>query len=179
VASKSSHLSCRSQVSSLVFGTDLVSVIFWLTICVCEQQRVEEVQQECKELQKALRLLTQERDQLQERQRQQNQVLNTHSHIMVASQWSSKDGLHTHSVWAAYNTPEITSSSYPHIKALSCVCMFTFVLQDFLSPSVKRLSVWLTVNLLPQSTLSYQIMAVRVSVCITDLPRKVVWFIHT
>uniref|UniRef100_A0A673KY92 Tax1-binding protein 1 homolog A n=1 Tax=Sinocyclocheilus rhinocerous TaxID=307959 RepID=A0A673KY92_9TELE len=37
--------------------------------------RVEEVQQECKELQKALRLLTQERDQLQERQRQQNQEL--------------------------------------------------------------------------------------------------------
>ncbi|XP_077051599.1 tax1-binding protein 1 homolog A isoform X1 [Siphateles boraxobius] len=37
------------------------------------EQRVEEVQQECKELQKALRLLTQERDQLQERQRQQNQ----------------------------------------------------------------------------------------------------------
>ncbi|XP_043073589.1 tax1-binding protein 1 homolog A [Puntigrus tetrazona] len=39
------------------------------------EQRVEEVQQECKELQKALRLLTQERDQLQERQRQQNQEL--------------------------------------------------------------------------------------------------------
>uniref|UniRef100_A0A8C1NAI6 Tax1 (human T-cell leukemia virus type I) binding protein 1a n=1 Tax=Cyprinus carpio TaxID=7962 RepID=A0A8C1NAI6_CYPCA len=37
--------------------------------------RVEEVQQECKELQKALRLLTQERDQLQEKQRQQNQEL--------------------------------------------------------------------------------------------------------
>lgn len=37
------------------------------------EQRVEEVQHECKELQKALRLLTQERDQLQERQRQQNQ----------------------------------------------------------------------------------------------------------
>ncbi|XP_016297501.1 tax1-binding protein 1 homolog A [Sinocyclocheilus anshuiensis] len=37
------------------------------------EQRVEEVQQECKELQKALHLLTQERDQLQERQRQQNQ----------------------------------------------------------------------------------------------------------
>uniref|UniRef100_A0A9J7XE95 Tax1 (human T-cell leukemia virus type I) binding protein 1a n=1 Tax=Cyprinus carpio carpio TaxID=630221 RepID=A0A9J7XE95_CYPCA len=37
--------------------------------------RVEEVQQECKELQKALRLLTQERDQLQERQRQQSQEL--------------------------------------------------------------------------------------------------------
>ncbi|XP_068071256.1 tax1-binding protein 1 homolog A isoform X2 [Danio rerio] len=39
------------------------------------EQRVEEVQQECKELQKALRLLTQERDQLQEKQRQQNQEL--------------------------------------------------------------------------------------------------------
>uniref|UniRef100_A0A8C1BQW7 Tax1 (human T-cell leukemia virus type I) binding protein 1a n=1 Tax=Cyprinus carpio carpio TaxID=630221 RepID=A0A8C1BQW7_CYPCA len=39
------------------------------------EQRVEEVQQECKELQKALRLLTQERDQLQERQRQQSQEL--------------------------------------------------------------------------------------------------------
>nr|XP_055075406.1 tax1-binding protein 1 homolog A isoform X1 [Misgurnus anguillicaudatus] len=39
------------------------------------EQRVEEVQQECKELQKALRLLTQERDQLQEKQRIQNQEL--------------------------------------------------------------------------------------------------------
>ncbi|XP_051520682.1 tax1-binding protein 1 homolog A isoform X3 [Myxocyprinus asiaticus] len=39
------------------------------------EQRVEEVQQECRELQKALRRLTQERDQLQERQRQQNQEL--------------------------------------------------------------------------------------------------------
>ncbi|XP_051949080.1 tax1-binding protein 1 homolog A-like [Xyrauchen texanus] len=37
------------------------------------EQRVEEVQEECRELQKALRLLTQERDQLQERQIQQNQ----------------------------------------------------------------------------------------------------------
>ncbi|KAK9957753.1 hypothetical protein ABG768_011972 [Culter alburnus] len=44
------------------------------------EQRVEEVQQECKELQKALRLLTQERDQLQERQRQQNQELQNGLH---------------------------------------------------------------------------------------------------
>ncbi|XP_051527018.1 tax1-binding protein 1 homolog A-like [Myxocyprinus asiaticus] len=39
------------------------------------EQRVEEARQECRELQKALCLLTQERDQLQERQRQQNQEL--------------------------------------------------------------------------------------------------------
>ncbi|KAA0710264.1 Tax1-binding protein 1 -like protein A [Triplophysa tibetana] len=39
------------------------------------EQRVEEVQQECKELQKALRLVTQERDQLHEKQRIQNQEL--------------------------------------------------------------------------------------------------------
>ncbi|TRY65746.1 hypothetical protein DNTS_005584 [Danionella cerebrum] len=37
------------------------------------EQRVEEVQQECRELQKALRLLTEERDQLQDTQRQHNQ----------------------------------------------------------------------------------------------------------
>ncbi|XP_066529802.1 tax1-binding protein 1 homolog A [Hoplias malabaricus] len=39
------------------------------------EQRVEEVQQECRELQKAVRLLTQERDQLQEEQRRHNQEL--------------------------------------------------------------------------------------------------------
>ncbi|XP_030645426.1 tax1-binding protein 1 homolog A [Chanos chanos] len=39
------------------------------------EQRVEEVQQECRELQRALRLLTQERDQLQEEQRQHCQEL--------------------------------------------------------------------------------------------------------
>uniref|UniRef100_A0A3B1JLI2 Tax1 (human T-cell leukemia virus type I) binding protein 1a n=1 Tax=Astyanax mexicanus TaxID=7994 RepID=A0A3B1JLI2_ASTMX len=37
--------------------------------------RVEEVQKECRELQKAVRLLTQERDQLQEEQRRHNQEL--------------------------------------------------------------------------------------------------------
>ncbi|KAL6457374.1 hypothetical protein MHYP_G00343370 [Metynnis hypsauchen] len=39
------------------------------------EQRVEEVQQECRELQKAIRLITQERDQLQEEQRRHNQDL--------------------------------------------------------------------------------------------------------
>ncbi|KAG9280064.1 hypothetical protein AMEX_G5653 [Astyanax mexicanus] len=39
------------------------------------EQRVEEVQKECRELQKAVRLLTQERDQLQEEQRRHNQEL--------------------------------------------------------------------------------------------------------
>lgn len=39
------------------------------------EQRVEEVQKECRELQKAVRLLTQERDQLQEEQRRHNQDL--------------------------------------------------------------------------------------------------------
>ncbi|XP_072532588.1 tax1-binding protein 1 homolog A [Salminus brasiliensis] len=39
------------------------------------EQRVEEVQKECRELQKAVRLLTQERDQLQEEQRRRNQEL--------------------------------------------------------------------------------------------------------
>ncbi|XP_062867876.1 tax1-binding protein 1 homolog A isoform X1 [Trichomycterus rosablanca] len=39
------------------------------------EQRMEEVQQECRELQKAVRLLTQERDQLREEQRRHNQEL--------------------------------------------------------------------------------------------------------
>ncbi len=90
---------CRKQGILQGFGTKLVFYFFCLlSVYVFEQQRVEEVQQECKELQKAVHLLTQERDQLQERQRQQNQVLSTHSHIKVTNQRSSKAGLHTHSV---------------------------------------------------------------------------------
>lgn len=127
-------LCCRLQVSSLGLEQSLC-LLFILAyyLCVCEQQRVEEVQQECKELQKALRLLTQERDQLQERQRQQNQVPNTHSHIKVTSQWSSIDGLHTvfeqHITHQRSQVQVICTSKHSPVCVCSHLCFKTFCLQ--------------------------------------------------